>query len=376
MTPTPSPPDLSATSLAPLDGGRPDLLRRASRIGRQFQNPVPTPIAGFRMALRVLPRYLASTAERVPKRPLGPFRTDPAIFATPPASGMRVTWMGHSTLLIEIDGMRVLLDPVWEDRASPFRRFGPRRFFAPPLPLDQLPPLDVILVSHDHYDHLGKHTLRQLARLPQACAATWITSLGVGAMLRSCGVAPDRLQELDWTDGIRLAPSSRQPIAADRLLEVRDWPARHFSGRGFRDRFRTLWSSFSLRGPAHNVFFGADSGPWEGFAPIAQAAGPFDLVLLEIGAFDELWADIHLGPDAATRAFEQMQSVTGGNGLFMPIHWGLFDLALHAWYQPIERAVELSQARGVPLWTPAPGQPTECLKAQPSLPAWWRAGRS
>ena len=374
MIPT-SPPELSAIRLAPLDGGRPDLLCRATRVGGKFQNPIPTAIGGFRIALRALPRYLSSTAERVPKTPLGPFHTDPVIFAAPPASGLRITWMGHSTLLLEIDGIRVLLDPVWEQRASPFRRLGPRRFFAPPLPLDQLPPIDVILVSHNHYDHLGKHTLRQLARLPQARTARWVTSLGVGALLRKCGVGPDRLHELDWTDGIRIAPPSLAQNSADRWIEIRAWPARHFSGRGVHDRFRTLWSSFSLRGPAHNVFFGGDSGPWEGFAPIAQAAGPFDLTLLEIGAFDELWADIHLGPDAAASAFAQMQAVSGSDGLFMPIHWGLFDLALHAWNQPIERLIELSQANGIPLWTPTPGQPTDCYKAQPYGSAWWRAGR-
>lgn len=363
-----------AELLTPLDGGRPELLHRATRIGRQYENPSSTRIGGLRMALRVLPRYLASTEERVPRRPLGPFHTDPAIFATLPASGLRVTWMGHSCMLLEIDGMRVLIDPVWEERASPFKRFGPKRFFAPPLALEQLPPLDVILVSHNHYDHLGAHTLARLARLPQTSGARWITSLGVGAELRRCGVSPDRLCELDWTEGIRVTPAGPDP--ADRWLEIRAWPARHFSGRGLRDRFHTLWSSFSLRSPRHSVYFGADSGPWEGFGPIAQAAGGFDLVMLEIGAYDELWADIHLGPDRALEAMQQMLASTGHPALFMPIHWGLFDLALHAWNQPIERAAELSQAAGVRLWTPVPGEPTECIPGEARIEPWWREGRS
>ncbi len=359
------------SSLTPMDGGRPDLLRRATRNGQRYQNPVPTGIGGFTMALRLLPRHLSSAAERVPKRQLGPFRTDPAIFSNQPASGLRVTWMGHSTLLLELDGLRVLIDPVWEERASPFKHFGPRRFFPPTIPLEQLPPLDVILISHNHYDHFGAHTLAQIARLPQAGAASWITSLGVGALLRRCGVNPKRLSELDWTEGVRVAPSKRP----SNWVEIRAWPARHFSGRGLRDRFHTLWSSFSLRGPEHSVFFGGDSGPWEGFAPIAHMCDGFDLAMLEIGAYDELWADIHLGPDAAIETFRAMQESSGREGLLMPIHWGLFDLALHAWDQPIERAVKLCRSLEVGLWTPEPGLPTECVRGQPSLSPWWREGR-
>ncbi len=368
--------DQTIVRLTPLDGGRPDLLRRATRTDRKYQNPVPTAMGHLLIALRVLPRYFSSTAERVPKRPLGPFHTDPAIYAAPTASGLRVTWMGHSSILLEIDGMRVLIDPVWEERASPFRHFGPRRFFAPPLALDQLPSLDVILISHNHYDHLGANTLARLARLPQASAAQWITSLGVGTILQQCGVAPSHLHELDWTEGLRICPAEIAANQAAHWLEIRAWPARHFSGRGLRDRFHTLWSSFSLRGPAHSVFFGADSGPWEGFGSIAQACGPFDLTMLEIGAFDELWAAIHLGPDAAVSTFHDMHAATGKAGLLMPIHWGLFDLALHAWDQPIERIAELSQTQGVPLWLPEPGQPTECIQDQPSVAAWWRQDRA
>lgn len=360
--------------LAPLDGGRPELLHRAALIGRQYQNPVPTQLGGLAMAFRVLPRYLASTAERVPRRPLGPFHTDPALFDTPSLTGLRVTWMGHSSMLLEIDGMRVLIDPVWEERASPFKRFGPKRFFPPTLALEQLPPLDVVLVSHNHYDHLGARTLERLTQLPQTKKTRWVTSLGIGAQLRHLGVSPERLHELDWTEGVRVRAVDSDD--ASRWLEVRAWPARHFSGRGIRDRFHTLWSSFSLHGPVHSVYFGADSGPWEGFRSIARAVGAFDLVMLEIGAYDELWADIHLGPDRAVEALQQITAGAGRPALFMPIHWGLFDLALHAWDQPIERTVELSGTAGIDLWTPVPGQPTECVRGEGKLDPWWRRGRS
>ncbi len=358
------------------DGGAPELLHPSTRTGRRFDNPIPVRLGGLGLILRMLPRYFAMGEERVPRHTLGPFRTDAAELATA-GKGMRVTWMGHSTLLLEIDGMRVLLDPVWEERAAPFRHFGPRRFFAPPLRLDQLLPIDVVLVSHNHYDHLGARTHRQLARLPEAEGARWITSLGVGADLRRFGVTPERVTELDWTDGVRLAPSglAEDEPGADRWLEIRAWPARHFSGRSPRDSFQTLWSSFSFRGPSSSVFFSGDSGPWEGFGPIAAAAGGFDLILLEIGAYDRLWPDVHLGPDCAIRAMQQMLERNGRPALLMPIHWGLFNLALHAWDQPIRRLVELSRALGIDLWTPVPGEPTPCLPGVAKLQPWWMKGR-
>ena len=142
-------------------------------------------------------------------------------------------------------------------------------------------------------------------------------------------------------------------------------PARHFSGRGVFDRFKTLWASFVLAGPKHRVYYGADSGEWEGFEEIGREYGPFDLTMLEIGAFDPLWADIHMGPDGAARTFQAL----GGKGLLMPIHWGLFDLALHAWKQPIERIFSLD---GLPLLSPEPGVPTEVVPEIEVRSEWWR----
>jgi L-ascorbate metabolism protein UlaG (beta-lactamase superfamily) len=306
-------------------------LKRAEKSGQKFLNPVPTKIGGLSMAFKVLPRYLSNRAETEPKQPLGPFITNPNIFATPPASGLRVTWFGHSAFLLEIDGVRLLVDPVWEQRASPFQWMGPKRFYPPTLRLEDLPPLDAILVSHNHYDHLGADTLRKLAKLPCAANAKWITSLGVGGLLRKLGVAEMQLQELDWTQSTEVAG-----VELGSSLKVTAWPARHFSGRGLSDRFKSLWSSFVFEGPRHRIYFGADSGWWEGFAEIAAQYDGFDLTLLEIGAFDPMWEAIHLGPDNAVRAYQAMGGATK-TGLLMPIHWGLFNLALHGWRQPMER---------------------------------------
>jgi L-ascorbate metabolism protein UlaG (beta-lactamase superfamily) len=335
------------------------LLRRASKAGRRFLNPVPTEIGGFSTMFKVLPQFLMNKAEKVPKRQLGPFTTDVSLYEVAPASGLRVTWMGHSSLLVEIDGARVLMDPVWDERASPMRWAGPKRFFAPPVRLQDLPPVDVVLVSHDHYDHLGESTIRELARMESMRGTAWVTSLGVGAPLRQFGVKAEKISELDWTQSVGVAGGR---------LEITAVPSRHFSGRGLFNRFETLWSAFVLKGTKHTVYFGADSGWWEGFEQIGAAYGPFDLTMLEIGAFDALWEGIHLGPDGAARAFEAL----GGHGLMMPIHWGLFDLALHAWWQPITRMQELAEERCIRMWAPEPGMPTEVVAGVELRSDWWR----
>jgi len=344
------------------------LLKRAEKVGGKFVNPVPTAVGGFSMAFKVLPQYFSNKAEVEPKAPLGPFKTDVGVYATEPASGLRVTWFGHSASLVEIDGFRVLIDPVWEQRASPFRFFGPKRFFQPTLELVDLPVIDVVLISHDHYDHLGAETIRQLTRVPGVAGARWVTSLGVAERLSGWGVTAERIVELDWTDSVEVGG-----------LKVTSWPARHFSGRGLFDRFTTLWGSFVIEGPKHRVYYGADSGWWEGFGEIAAQYDGFDLTMLEIGAFNELWAAIHLGPDNAARAFEAFGSCADGErrrgGMLMPIHWGLFNLALHAWKQPIERMLEVAAERGIPLWSPGPGLPSEVVGGMELRSDWWRASR-
>jgi len=333
------------------------MLRRASKVGRKYANPVPTAIGGLGTIFKLLPHYLTNKAETAPTKALGPFRTDVSIYATAPESGLRVTWMGHSSLLVEIDGVRLLMDPVWDERASPMRWAGPKRFFDPTMQLEELPSVDVVLVSHDHYDHLGEATIRGLAGLESMRHAKWVTSLGVGGELRRFGVDATRISEMDWTESLTVGG-----------VEITAVPTRHFSGRSLFNRFETLWSAFVVKGPKHTVYLGADSGWWEGFAEIGAVYGPFDLTMLEIGAFDVMWDGIHLGPDGAARAFEAL----GGKGLMMPIHWGLFDLALHAWRQPITRIVELADERGIKLWAPEPGRPTEVAGGVEVRSDWWR----
>jgi L-ascorbate metabolism protein UlaG (beta-lactamase superfamily) len=333
------------------------MLRRAVFEERRFVNPVETSVGGWETLWKTLPLYLSNKEEKFPRTPPGPFRTDAGVYETRPASGLRVTWMGHSSTLVEIDGMRVLTDPVWDERASPLRWAGPKRFFAAPLKLEEMPQLDAVVVSHDHYDHLGESTIRRLAKMPKMRETEWVTSLGVGEILEEYGVKRGRITELDWTES-----------AGDESLKITALPSRHFSGRSMFNRFGTLWSSFALKGPEHNVYYGADSGWWPGFAEIGAEYGPFDLTMLEIGAYNEMWKDIHMGPEGAARAFEDM----GASGLLMPIHWGLFDLALHGWRQPIEQMLEIAREKGIALWVPKPGSPTEMVKGEEHRAEWWR----
>ena len=340
------------------------LLGRAKKEGRRYLNPVPTTVGGFGLIFKVLPLYLSNKAETEPKVPLGPFRTDVRVYRRAPGSGLRVTWFGHSSMLLEIDGVKILIDPVWEERASPLQWFGPQRFFPPTMPLEQMPELDAVLISHDHYDHLGALTVGRLARMNVTARAVWVTSAGVGKRLRRFGVQESRIAELDWGQSTEVAAAE-----LGNAVKITAWPARHFSGRLPWDRFTTLWSSYVIEGPQHRVYFGADSGWWEGFAEIAAKYDGFDLTMLEIGAFHPLWAQIHLGPDGAARAYESMGGAEKA-GLLMPIHWGMFNLALHGWRDPIERLEELADGNGLRLWTPEPGKPTEVVEGSGQT-RWW-----
>lgn len=327
------------------------VLHPARKKGNQFLNPVPTAVMSNGSMGRLLMAYLRNKKEVVPRRPLGPFTTDPGIFQTPPATGLRVTWIGHSTLLIEIEGKRILTDPVWSNRVSFTSLFGPHRFFAPPIALQDLPPLDAVIISHDHYDHLDAATIRWFTHTRQP----FYCSLKVGRYIEQFGIARDRITEMDWT--------SQATIAGDCTITA--LPARHFSGRGLHNRFRTLWSSFAIRGNRHNIYYGADSGWYSGFADIGQAYGPFDLAMLEIGASDPLWADIHMGPLNAAEASLALKAK-----LLMPIHWGTFNLALHAWNEPIQTLLTVAAQKNIQLLAPRPGEPVT-VTGETYINPWW-----
>ena len=300
-----------------------------------------------------LREFIWGGERRVPQGPL-PALNPLAPWTRPAASGLRATWLGHSTVLLEIDGLRVLTDPVWGSRASPSRLVGPKRFQPVPIPLKALPPLDLVVVSHDHYDHLDYPTVRELARRD----VPFVTSLGVGAHLESWGVRPERVVELDWWE------SYRHPTAE---LVVTAAPSQHFSGRNLHDRNATLWSSLAIRSARHAVFFSGDTGLTTEYATIRERLGPFDLVMLEVGAFHPSWGHIHLGPENALEALKLL-----GGGAFLPVHWGTFSLAMHAWDAPAERLLALAPQRDVQLVMPRLGEAVEPAHAERVTP-WWRS---
>lgn len=337
-------------------GARLERIKASPRwSGEQFRNLHPI-AAGLRdpsASMPTLQDFLCGGERRVPLGPL-PSMNPLEVWGKKPASGLRATWLGHSTVLIEIDGLRVLTDPVWGPRASPSRIAGPKRFQPVPVSLQAMPPLDLVIVSHDHYDHLDYPTIRKLARL----SVPFVTSLGVGAHLEAWGVAPGRIVELDWWESHRVPNTDLTVTAA---------PSQHFSGRTLRSRNSTLWSSMVIRSPQHAVFFSGDTGLTTEYQAIRERLGPFDLVMLEVGAWHPAWGDMHLGPEHALEAFALL-----GGSAFLPVHWGTFSLAMHAWDQPAEVLLERGPKIGAPLVMPRLGEPVEPSHVERVEP-WWRS---
>lgn len=287
-----------------------------------------------------------------PSAPQPPWAGNAAELAAPPASGLRVTWLGHSSLLVEIDGHRVLVDPMWGPRSSPFSWAGPKRFFAPPLALDALPDLDAVVISHDHYDHLDHRTALAL----NARGARFVVPLGVGAHLEHWGVPASRIVELDWWQSETIGD-----------LTLTATPARHFSGRSLvlSDADQSLWAGWAMRGPVHRAYYSGDTAMSPGLTEIGERLGPFDVAMIEAGAYDPLWRDVHLGPEQAVVAAELV-----GARLLVPVHWGTFDLALHGWTEPVERLLAAAARLDVRVAVPRPGQGIE-PDAAPPVVRWW-----
>jgi len=322
-----------------------------------FVNPVgarSVPSGGLIKSLPATMRKQARLA-RKPARPVPVHPTTLADLARPAASGLRLTWMGHSSVLAEIGDRRVLFDPVWGERCSPFSFVGPRRVHAAPVPVESLTGLDVVVISHDHYDHLDMPTIKALVRSDVVFAVP----LGVGSHLEYWGVPPERLRELDWNESTEVAG-----------LTLTATPARHFCGRGLRGRQQTLWASWVVTDGTHRVYHSGDTGYFPGFADIGAQHGPFDATMIQIGAYSEHWPDIHMTPAEGMQAHVDLSGGTPA-GVMLPIHWGTFNLAPHAWSDPAEGTVAAARAHGAAIATPRVGRPFEPADPQPD-DWWWR----
>ena len=319
--------------------------------GEQFTNAAPKPKESLASTFKLFWDFFfnrpAGTVPDVatPVRPL----TAQALAQAPDRSVYR---LGHSTLLIKLRGGWWLTDPVFSERASPFQWVGPKRFHAPPIALQDLPPIRGVLLSHDHYDHLDRDTVKYLAQRVEV----FLAPLGVGDRLVNWGIPSEKIQQLDWwqeteVDGLRLALT----------------PTQHFSGRGLRDSNRTLWGSWVIIDDALRVYFSGDSGYFDGFKEIGDRYGPFDVAFVETGAYAAKWPYVPMQPEQTVQAHQDLR----GRWL-VPIHNGTFDLAMHAWEEPFERVSALAAQRGIALSTPEMGERLD-LNAPHAGTPWWRA---
>lgn len=317
---------------------------------RRFRNHAPRHAQGWRKTLAILWRFaFDKPANTVPRQTIPVQKLSRAALLAAPNSSL---WrLGHSTMLLKIDGDFWLTDPVFSLRASPLQFIGPKRFHAPPIGIEDLPPIRGVILSHDHYDHLDKAAVLALAGKTEH----FIAPLGVGAILRGWGLPANKLQELDWWHSTRVGG-----------LHLHATPAQHFSGRGLRDGNRTLWCSWVLEHADFKLFFSGDSGYFPGFKAIGERHGPFDLSLVETGAYNEDWPDIHMHPEQSLQAHIDL-----GARVMMPMHNGTFDLSLHAWDEPFERISALALAQDLTLTTPQMGERVD-IKTPPPPQAWWR----
>jgi L-ascorbate metabolism protein UlaG (beta-lactamase superfamily) len=313
------------------------------------QNSVETNL-GSTDVREVFVEYFRGAKERKPPQPVPMVETDPAALESARKQGVRFVWLGHSTVYLEIDGTRVLIDPVWSERASPFSILGPKRSHSVPMALADLPTIDVVVISHDHYDHLDPGVVRELA--PQG--VRFAVPLGIGADLEAWGVADEQIIELDWWEG-----------AVVGSLALVATPARHFSGWQVTDRDLTLWASWTLVGPKSRVFYSGDTGWLNDFEKVGDEYGPFDLSIIKCGAYGDGWPDIHIN---GIQAVEANLLLKGRR--MLPVHWLTFDLALHPWAEPVIQAVDAGAELGVDVITPQLGELVD-LEGRVTTTRWW-----
>lgn len=320
--------------------------------GNKFVNRQPSHMTvSWQTISSLLRDYARRNPDLKPRRPLP---VVPSAEWMPLGSGeSRVIWFGHSASLLELEGKRILLDPMLGKAPTPFPIFGNKRYSRSlPVKPEDLPFVDVVLLSHDHYDHLDYGTVQKL----KGKVGLYVVPLGVGEHLRHWGVDPGMIRECNWQD----------ELALDHI-RLTCTPARHFSGRSLTDRDATLWCSWVIRGREHSIFFSGDSGYGPHFKAIGEQYGPFDLTLMECGQYDRRWADIHMLPEQTVQAHLDVRGK-----VLLPIHWSAFTLSLHHWYDPIERVTKAAKEKQASIATPRIGEAVVIGAGSYPSTAWWK----
>lgn len=332
------------------EGAHLEKIKKSSHYKEKgFQNQHLTPdLAEGTTYWDILKAYFVKVENKEPNQPLPSVKTD---LKNLPNDAPSVVWFGHSSYFLKVEGKTILVDPVFSGNASPVSFFGSNYGGSNIYSLDDFPPIDLLIISHDHYDHLDYPTVKAL----QPKVKQVVTSLGVGSHLQHWGYSPSQINELDWWENTTVADS----------LEITAAPARHFSGRGFK-RAQTFWSSFILKTPQYNLYLGGDSGYDTHFKEIGEKYGPFDLAILECGQYNHMWKYIHMMPEEVAQAAVELKAKT-----LLPVHWAKFTLGLHPWMEPIERVTKKAQALNVPVTTPMIGEVVQINRHYPNK-AWWK----
>ena len=318
----------------------------------RFVNDRPTREAGANNFFAAAKEYYFNKhpeSEPTTAIPLAPLAASD--FLTNRSQIVQFTRLGHSSLLIQLQGKNWLLDPVFSQRVSPVQWAGPKRFHEPPLSLDELPDIEGIVISHNHYDHLDHSSIKKLKHKVNH----FLVPLGIGGTLIGWGVESKKITELDWWESKKIDD-----------IEFTATPSQHFSGRGLLDTDKTLWSSWVLKTSQTSIFFSGDSGYFDGFKLIGEKLGPFDYAFMECGAYNKLWADVHMMPEETIQAFKDVNGKT-----LIPIHNGTFDLSTHAWFEPLERVYTLAKQDGLHILTPKIGAIISADDTTSSS-TWWQ----
>jgi len=286
---------------------------------------------------------------RIPSRP---FPAEVPIISDTVGMGIKATWFGHATVYIEMDGKRIMTDPMLSSHAFPLKWLAPKRYNPPPMKVEELPAIDIVVISHDHFDHLDMKTVIELAKK----GSQFFVGVGIKAHLMRWGIPAKQINEMDWWESVTFND-----------FTIHSTPARHYSGRKWMDN-STLWTSWVIESSQHKIYYSGDSGYSPHFKKIGEKFGPIDISFIKIGDYgeDAGWRDIHMITEKSVEAAKDLNTQ-----LMFPIHWGTFSLSYHDWFEPINLAVKYAEEKSVLLATPKIGQ-TISLGAALSNEMWWK----